>query len=102
MKLIFISLVTSVFFISCLNPVYFSIDVSNGTTKVKSKFTTGNIVQSFYSIPWHGGSVFIYNDFSFEGRLILSLDESYVYYKGSKSKLNFMGKDINKDTIQID
>ncbi len=91
-----------IFLSSCLHPVYYNIKLNNGLTTIKTNFTNGKIVQRFFTIPYHGGSIAIYHDFTFEKNLIISVKDSYVSDHKGQWRLNFVGRDIKKDTIHID
>lgn len=88
--------------IGCLKAVYFNIKMSEPTNTIKTSYPNGKVVQRFTTIPYHGGSVAIQNDFTFDNALIIDLSEANVSYHTSQWKLHFMGSDLNNDTIHVD
>jgi hypothetical protein len=95
-------LIISILFTCCLNAVYFNIEMAETTHTIKTSYPTGKLVQRFYNFPYHGGSVTIQNDFSFDRDIAINISDANVAYQGHRWKLHFMGDDLFKDTIHID
>lgn len=101
MKNISILLIASVIFSGCLKAVYFDIDMHDTGNTVKTSYLNGKIVQKFYCFPYHGGSIAIQNNFSFDQDLVINLDGPIVLYHETQWKLHFIGPDLKKDTLHI-
>jgi hypothetical protein len=102
MKNAILLLIISILFTSCLNAVYFSIEMAGQDHTIKTHYPPGKLVQRFYNFPYHGGSVIIHNDFSFDRDILVNLSDANVSYQGHMLKLHFIGNDLGKDTIHID
>jgi hypothetical protein len=87
---------------SCTHNFYFKVDVGTAGNKLKTNFSEGSIVQIVEPIYLHGGSIAIYNDFSFNDSLIISLKNCYIEDSRGKWKLHFLAENIGKDQIRID